>query len=105
MNTNDEKLLHAAALEAGFADIGGGASNLMAKRVGDAIVAAPWNPLEGTEEALHLAAKLKMTITFGEGAVVVNRGDHSCVEDLSKGPAAVRRAIVVVAAGVGNLPR
>lgn len=105
MRMSDRQRLHAAALEAGFASIGGCNSLLMTKTVNGAVMPAPWNPLEDTEEALELAAKLKMSITFADGAVLVQRGDHQCVQDLSKGLPAVRRAIVTIAAGVGDLPK
>lgn len=73
------------------------------KRVKDAIDSDKWRPLENTDQALDVATVHKMTITIGEGAVCASYLDHVATDDTSKDmAAALRRAIVLVAAGAGE---
>jgi hypothetical protein len=65
----------------------------------------PWNPLVSTEDAIELALKLPLKVSFGDGTLLVSVGEYSIVDNLGEDGATLRRAIVRAAAHVGSLPR
>ncbi len=64
-----------------------------------------WNPLTDDGDALRLAVKLEMDVSIISGDIVAWDRKHSaCFEDCNDDPyAATRRAIVRVAAELGDL--
>lgn len=65
----------------------------------------PWNPLLSNDDALNLAFKLRLKVSFGDGTLLVSVGDYSRLDNLDEEGASLRRAIVQAAAYVGTLPR
>ena len=105
MNEHDERLLRAAARAIKIDNRIESNGMTLSKCIGNRFQVGMWNPLESTDEALHLAATLDLNVTFGSGSVCVNKADYVCVDDLSKGlNIALCRAIVQAAAHLGGNP-
>lgn len=61
-----------------------------------------WNPLTDDGDALRLAVKLLITVTFGANYVIVGGNQMPLVNNANDPYAATRRAIVRAAAEIGK---
>lgn len=95
----DKEMLELAAKAAGY-------SIWEWERDGSALIADPimqWRPLKDDGDALRLAVDLRLIVRCYEGLIIVDGGGSSCEERVfSDRRAAVRRAIVRVAAEIGR---
>ena len=100
---NDRELLELSAKAAGY-------SLLFVAEMGttpyikDGRHFPTWNPLEDDGDALRLAIRLEMDVSFGLGGAVIEQSHGKKIQDLDDNEpyAANRRAIVRAAAEIGR---
>ena len=83
---------------------GSGKHGALWNYVGHGDTAELWNPLSDDGDALRLAVRLEMDVSFGLRGAVIERGHGRKIQELDDDEpyAATRRAIVRAAADIGR---